>query len=88
MTKKKKIILGISIGVSAALVLAVLIPFMILGIRTASIKNSYAYLKDDPVYSEKKEVTGIELVKQEISCGYATIEMISAFYGNKVTEKA
>ena len=50
MTKKKKIILGISIGVSAALVLAVLIPFMILGIRTASIKNSYAYLKDDPVY--------------------------------------
>ena len=87
MTKKKKIILGISIGVSAALVLAVLIPFMILGIRTASIKKGYAYLKDDPVYSEKKEVTGIELVKQEISCGYVTIEMMSAFYGNKVSEK-
>ena len=87
MTKKKKIILGISIGVSAALVLAVLIPFMILGIRTASIKKSYAYLKDDPVYSEKKEVTGIELVKQKISCGYATIEMMSAFYGSKVSEK-
>ena len=87
MTKKKKIILGISIGVSAALVLAVLIPFMILGIRTASIKKGYAYLKDDSVYSEKKEVTGIELVKQEISCGYATIEMMSAFYGSKVSEK-
>ena len=87
MTKKKKIILGISIGVSAALVLSVLIPFMILGIRTAGIKKGYAYLKDDPVYSEKKEVTGIELVKQEISCGYATIEMMSAFYGNKVSEK-
>lgn len=87
MTKKKKIILGISIGVSAALVLAVLIPFMILGIRSSDIKKSYAYLKGDPVYSEKKEVTGIELVKQEISCGYATIEMMSSFYGNKVTEK-
>ncbi len=87
MTKKKKIILGISIGVSAVLVLAVLIPFMILGIRTASIKKSYAYLKDDPVYSEKQEVTGIELVKQEISCGYATIEMMSAFYGSKISEK-
>ena len=87
MTKKKKIVIGISIGVSAALVLAVLIPFMILGIRTASIKNSYTYLKDDPVYSEKQEVTGVELVKQEISCGYATIEMMSSFYGNKVTEK-
>ena len=87
MTKKKKIVLGISIGVSAALVLAVLIPFMILGIRSASIKKNYAYLKDDPIYSEKQEVTGIELVKQEISCGYATIEMMSSFYGNKVTEK-
>ena len=87
MTKKKKIILGISIGVSAALVLAVLIPFVILGIRTASLKKSYAYLKDDPVYSEKQEVTGIELVKQEISCGYATIEMMSTYYGNKISEK-
>ncbi len=87
MTKKKKIVLGISIGVSAALVLAVLIPFMILGIRSTSIKKNYAYLKDDPIYSEKQEVTGIELVKQEISCGYATIEMMSSFYGNKVTEK-
>lgn len=87
MTKKKKIVIGISIGVSAALVLAVLIPFMILGIRSTSIKKNYAYLKDDFVYSEKQEVTGIGLVKQEISCGYATIEMMSSFYGNKVTEK-
>ena len=87
MTKKKKIVLGITIGVSSALVLAVLIPFMILGIRSASIKKSYAYLKDDPTYSDKQEVTGIELVKQEVSCGYATIEMMSTFYGNKVSEK-
>ena len=87
MTKKKKIVLGITIGVSSALVLAVLIPFMILGIRSASIKKSYTYLKDDPTYSEKQEVTGIELVKQEVSCGYATIEMMSTFYGNKVSEK-
>ena len=87
MTKKKRIILGISIGFSAALVLAVLIPFVILGIRSASIKKNYAYLKDDPVYSNKQEVTGIELVKQEISCGYATIEMMSTYYGNKISEK-
>ena len=87
MTGKKKIILGITIGVSSALVLAVLIPFMIFGIRTASIKKSYTYLKDDPVYSEKKEVAGVELVKQEISCGYATIEMMSTFYRSKISEK-
>ena len=32
------------------------------------------------------EVEGIELVTQHISCGYATIEMMSSFYGNKVSE--
>ena len=87
MNKKKKIILGITIGVSTALILAVLIPFMILGIRTNSIKKSYAYLKEDPIYNQKQEVTGVELVKQEISCGYATIEMMSTFYGSKISEK-
>ena len=86
MTKKKKIVLGITIGVSAALVLAVLIPFVILGIRTASINKDYAYLKDNHAFSQKAEVTGVELVKQNVSCGYATIEMISTYYGNKVSE--
>ena len=34
----------------------------------------------------KVEVEGVNLVKQHISCGYATIEMMSEFYGDKVTE--
>ena len=87
MRKNKKIILGIVIGLVTTLSLGVLIPFMILGIRTVSIDKSYAYLKEDPIYSQKQEVTGIELVKQEISCGYATIEMMSTYYGNKISEK-
>ena len=87
MRKNKKIILGIVIGLVTTLSLGVLIPFIILGIRTVSIDKSYAYLKEDPIYSQKQEVTGIELVKQEISCGYATIEMMSTYYGNKISEK-
>ena len=86
MSKKKKIVLSIIIGLSSALVLAVLFPFAVLGIRTLSIKNNYSYLKEDDRYNIKQEVAGIELVKQEISCGYATIEMMSAYYGNKITE--
>ena len=87
MRKNKKIILGIVIGLVTTLSLGVLIPFMILGIRTVSIDKSYAYLKEDPIYNQKQEVTGVELVKQEISCGYATIEMMSTHYGNKISEK-
>ena len=86
MTKKKKIVLGVCIGSVTALALAVLIPFIILGIRTSSINKDYQYLKDNDLYNKKEEVTGVELVTQHISCGYATIEMMSSFYGNKITE--
>ena len=83
--KKKALIILIS-SIVGALVLSVAIPFTILGIRTASLKANYSYLKDDATYKEKVEVVDLEIVKQHVSCGYASIEMISSFYGNKVTE--
>ena len=84
--KKKKLTIIIISAVVATLALAVAIPFSILGIRTASLKSDYSYLKDDTHYSNKVEIDNIELVTQHISCGYATIEMMSNYYGNKVTE--
>lgn len=84
--KKKKLIILIISGVVAALGLAVLIPFSILGIKTASINNEYAYLLEDANYQERVSVSGFSLKKQDISCGYATIEMMSEFYNEKVDE--
>ena len=86
MTKKKKIVLGIVIGTVATLALAVLIPFAILGIRTAAMDKDYSYLKDNHTYNSHAQVSGVELVEQHISCGYATIEMMSGYYGKKITE--
>ena len=83
---KKRLIIIPVIGVVSALLLAVAIPFTILGIRTAGLDKDYSYLKNDANYSNKVEVTGINLKKQDISCGYATIEMMSEYYGNKVDE--
>ena len=85
--KKSKIIICISSVVVSALALAVAIPFAILGIRTGNLKADYSYLKTNENYSTKVSVEGIELKEQEISCGYATIEMFSNYYGNKVSEK-
>lgn len=86
MKKKAKIIIGISCGLVGALVLAVTIPFTILDIRTANLEKDYSYLKTDTNYANKVEVEGLELVTQHVSCGYASIEMISSYYGKKVTE--
>ena len=66
--------------------LVVSIPFLVMQIRTNNLKSDYAYLKEDQTYSLKVEVNDVELVKQHVSCGYATIEMMSSYYGNKVTE--
>ena len=86
MKKKAKIIIGISCGLVGALVLAVAIPFTILGVKTANLEKDYSYLKTDANYANKVEVEGLELVTQHVSCGYASIEMISSQYGKKVTE--
>ena len=87
MKKKTKIItITVVGGVVVTLGLAVAIPFTVLGIRTASLSSNYSYLKEDAKYKEKVEVTGLDLVTQHVSCGYASIEMISSYYGNPVTE--
>ena len=86
MKKKKKIIIIVISSIVGALVLAVAIPFIVLGVRTSNLKADYEYLRSDASYNDKVEITGIELVTQHVSCGYATIEMMSSYYGNKVTE--
>ena len=84
--KKKKLILIISASLVAILTLGVALPFAILGFRTASMNNDYAYLLEDSNYQEKVSVSGFSIKKQDVSCGYATIEMMSEFYGDKVDE--
>ena len=82
---KKRIILIICLSFVALLTLGVAIPFSIYGIRSAAIDNSYSYLLKENKLTDKK--IDVPLVKQDISCGYAIIEMLSTFYGNTVTEE-
>lgn len=82
---KKKIIISI-ISVFAALVLVLVAAFSVLAIRTAAVKTDYSYLLRENRISEVR-IEGVPLVKQDISCGYAIIEMLSSYYGNPITEE-
>lgn len=82
--KKKILIIAIVIIVLLCLVIA--IPFINVIVKTNNINTDYSYLKEDSGYNKKVEVTNIELVSQKVSCGYASIEMVSSFYNEKVTE--
>lgn len=84
-SRKKKIILIICLSFVGALVLAVAIPFIVLGVRSSVMDNSYSYLLKENKITEKK--LEVPLVKQDISCGYAIIEMMSTYYGKTVTEE-
>ena len=86
MKKRTKIILISVSSVVITLGLVVAIPFTIVGVKTASLCANYSYLKEDATYKEKVEIADLSLVKQHVSCGYASIEMISTYYGNPVTE--
>jgi len=87
MKKKTKTIIIVSVSAFvAALALAVAIPFTILGVKTSGLKTDYEYLKDDEDYCARVEAGALELVTQHVSCGYASIEMISSYYGKRVTE--
>ena len=86
MKKKTRIILFSIIGFVLTVSIVVAVPFIVMGVKTNNLNKDYSYLKEDQTYSQKVEVTGLELVTQHVSCGYATIEMLSSFYGNKVSE--
>lgn len=84
--KKKKLALIITSAILGSLVLAVAIPFSILGIKSAVIDNSYKYLFKENKLIDKK-IEDVPLVIQDISCGYAIIKMLSSYYGKTVTEE-
>ncbi len=84
--RNRRIIASVIAGFFFVVALAIVVPFGVLGIKTNHMNANYEYLKDDVTYSQKVEVTGLKLVTQHVSCGYASIEMISEYYGNVVTE--
>ena len=82
----KKIILKCLLIFLGLTVLALVIPFIILAINSKKINNDYSYLLTDNKLVDVK-IENVPLVKQEISCGYAIIDMLSSYYGKRVTEE-
>jgi len=56
--------------------------------RAARIYNDYSGVYATVKYIEPVRISNVELVKQEISCGYAVMEMFSNWAGGTVTEES
>ena len=89
MKKKrlKKIVIGILIP-AAALIAAAAVALGILQIRTKNILDDYSSVYGNEKYLTPVTIDGVDLVCQDVSCGYAVLEMFSSWSGHSVTEKS
>ena len=83
----KKKILIIMAAVASVLVLVMAASLVRLSFMTSKIDDDYSCIYDDPKYQTPVYVEGVDVITQDVSCGYAVIEMFSAWNGERITEE-
>lgn len=73
-------------SITGILCCALIAAFVILQIRTNSMLDDYSSIYSNEKYKTPVYIDNINVIKQEVSCGYAVIEMFSAWAGQNVTE--
>ena len=82
----------ILIGFGAILILItciIIFALVKLNIETGQILNDYAEIFHNPKYQEAVSIDNAKYIKQDISCGYAVIEMFAKWTGKEnITEQS
>lgn len=89
---KRKVLLK-RIGIILSVILAILacviaVAFISLHVRTKAILEDYSDINKNEKYQKAVCVDGINVITQDVSCGYAVIEMFAAWNGKNVTEES
>ena len=85
--KKSKIVLIVIGGLLVASILACVVALSILQIKTNSIMDDYSSIFTSDKYKTPVYIDGVEVITQDVSCGYAVIEMFSSWTGGDITEE-
>ena len=84
---RKKLLAGILAVVGGVIVLA-LAAIGILQIRTHAVLDDYSSVYENEKYQTPIMIDDVDVIRQDVSCGYAVIEMFSSWSGHSVTEKS
>jgi len=76
------------VAIVAALVCVAVVALAMLQGRTDALRDDCSSMLADAKYSVPAQVEGIVPITQDVSCGYAVIEMFSAWDGGSITEKS
>ena len=89
--KLRKVVKSFLFAVACILAVALLViaaAFCRQAYINSKINDNYATVLSNPIYQAPVSVNDLHFIKQEISCGYAIIEMISNWHGKMVTEQS
>lgn len=88
---RNRVLKTVAIGLATVmgiLVCVVAIALVVLQVRTNSLHDNLSHVTEDAGLREPVAVDGVEVISQDISCGYAVIEMFSKWDGGNITEEA
>lgn len=83
----KKILIGFGI-LLVVLGIVIVIAMLNLNNKTKKISNDYSDIASNSKYQDVLLIEDLDYIKQDVSCGYAVIEMFAKWSGNEsITEK-
>ena len=83
----KKLLKWLGIFLSIIICIAI-VALAIREIRTRLMQDDYSSIYDNEKYQTPIKIENVEVITQDISCGYAVLEMFSAWNGGDVTEES
>ena len=86
--KRRKKIVSVILLFAGSLIVLAAVAFGILQIRTNRMMDDYSSVYENEKYQTPVMIDGVNVIKQDVSCGYAVLEMFSSWSGHSVTEKS
>lgn len=86
--KRRKQIVSVILLIAGSLIVLAAVALGILQIRTNRMMDDYSSVYENEKYQTPVMIDGVNVIKQDVSCGYAVLEMFSSWSGHSVTEKS
>ena len=86
--KRRKKIVSVILFFAGSLIVLAAVALGILQIRTNRMMDDYSSVYENEKYQTPVMIDGVDVIKQDVSCGYAVLEMFSSWSGHSVTEKS
>ncbi len=84
----KKRIFIIILTILAVPLAAIAVAFAVQAARTAGLHDDITGICEDSRYAEPIFIENVNVITQDVSCGYAVMEMFSEYNGSSVTEES